>query len=205
MKLMHIFCAIVLSAISVQVIGGGITIQDLVTTDREGDYRVCFNELGELLPCATSSTAPIFDYHDYIGLNVESKTWASTCDTWPPSYYSEFFSMPSPDIQIKTTYAEPKEGEARREDKYRLAEDAYVAIERRYYDSSGDLQQTVTYHPPAIQVLTSEMRLGQLWGAGYPYTSVDNVSGITDEKFGATRRELVGVQNIDVPAGEFND
>ena len=113
--------------------------------------------------------------------------------------------MPSPDIQIKITYAEPKEGEARREDKYRLAEDAYVAIERRYYDSSGDLQQTVTYHPPAIQVLTSEMRLGQLWGAGYPYTSVDNVSGITDEKFGATRRELVGVQNIDVPAGEFND
>ncbi len=58
--------AAVLSALSAQVLAGSITIQELSTTDRDGDFPVCFNGAGELLPCAGDVVIPPVDA--YTGL-----------------------------------------------------------------------------------------------------------------------------------------
>ncbi len=58
MRIYSAILATILSTLSIPVMAAGITIQELPTTDKEGDFPVCFNGSGELLPCDSGVVLP---------------------------------------------------------------------------------------------------------------------------------------------------
>lgn len=71
---------------TVKVFAGGLVISDLPTTDQEGQYPVCFNEVGKLLPCSVETPTPPGEPQTLDGLWVGSMVAEGSTSTGATCY-----------------------------------------------------------------------------------------------------------------------
>ena len=82
MKIYSTFGAAILSITSTQAMSGSLTIQELPTTTETGDFPVCFNGSGELLPCyePEPKPPPVDPYSGgWTGIMTYNRSSTDTC------------------------------------------------------------------------------------------------------------------------------
>jgi hypothetical protein len=160
------------------------------------------------------STVPVYDYRNYYGSSVEelvfdTKINGSPCDT----EIHRFVRIPQLDGSVIVERRVIRDDSPSGMNCFRIlgeriqraTDDTFTTERINFYDSiSGALSTYRVYDNPLI-LLTSSMREGATFASAVTGTNTDTFSGFTE--FGITSAQItaVGIEDVTVPAGAFNN